>query len=101
MLKDILGRAFKAGQTVVYPGRHSSSLWLNVGQIIAVDPNGKGALVVRPTRSNRNVHVQDLTRVAIIPQASDYAAPVADIVFRAGERRDDATSVTPGTGLDV
>ena len=36
-MNDFLGRELKAGQRIVYPGRRSSSLWMNEGIIERVD----------------------------------------------------------------
>ena len=47
VLKDFLGKAFAVGQRIVYPGRASSSLWMNAAVIEAVDEDKK-ALVVKP-----------------------------------------------------
>lgn len=33
MLKDFLGREIQLGDMVVYPGRQSSSLWMNAGTV--------------------------------------------------------------------
>jgi hypothetical protein len=37
-MKDYFGREINRGDRVVYPGRRSSSLWMNDGTVIACDP---------------------------------------------------------------
>ena len=37
VLKDFMNREFKKGDVIVYPGRRSSSLWMNIGIVNAID----------------------------------------------------------------
>lgn len=41
---DFLGREFSPGQFIVYPGRRSSSLWMNLGYVVSVVPVEKYGL---------------------------------------------------------
>lgn len=34
MLTDVLGKEIKVGSKIVYPGRQSSCLWMNYGEVI-------------------------------------------------------------------
>jgi hypothetical protein len=96
MLKDFLGRAFVAGQTIVYPGRHSSSLWMNKAQVIAVNPGGKNDLVVRPDRAKRNVRLTELNRVVIVPDVKAIAH-----VLRTADAGANNISVSPNAGHSI
>jgi hypothetical protein len=58
-VKDFMGRVIRPGDTIVYPGRRSSSLWLNKAKVVEV--------------SERNLFVEvetnvfDLDRAAWVP----------------------------------
>lgn len=111
MLKDMFGRLLVAGQTVVYPNRHENDLWLVQAQVIAVDPNGKGDIMVRAKNARRNSRVSALRRVAIIdaphglvradvqPHTLRTAGEMPAEISHSREERPD--SLTPGTRLDV
>jgi len=47
MLTDVRGTEIKVGSTIIYPGRHSSSCWLTIGIVKAIDG---GRLKVRGTQ---------------------------------------------------
>lgn len=79
MVTDIRGKEIKVGNTVVYPGRKSSSLWMNIGEVVGVDENWKKwcygkDLTLRRLRvkiqtyagKSRNVWVSELSRVVVV-----------------------------------
>jgi len=35
-MKDLMGKEIKVGDFVAYAGRHSSSLWVNIGKVLKV-----------------------------------------------------------------
>lgn len=45
-MKDIVGATITVGQTIAYPGRKSSSLWMNVAIVDEIDET-EGRLKVR------------------------------------------------------
>lgn len=71
-MKDFLGKEFQVGQRIVYPGRASSSLWMNTGTIVAI--TAKNLKVKRialdwdnvPTGETKQVTVYCTDRVVIV-----------------------------------
>jgi len=39
-MKDFLGQDIKSGNTIVYPGRQGSRMWMNRAIVLEVLPNG-------------------------------------------------------------
>lgn len=56
-MKDFLNQTFAVGDTVVYPGRRGSSLWMNRATVIDIRANS-----IRVQRVNDNV-IKTLNRV--------------------------------------
>lgn len=72
MPDDIRGRAIKVGDTVAYPGRHSSSLWMNLGTVVAIHTevfkwsgNPKETLRVK-NGAGRVVTVRKISNVVVV-----------------------------------
>lgn len=62
LMHDFLGQPIKAGQTVVYPGRQGSRMWMNQAIVMELLDNG-----VRVQRSDGGVRVlKCLDRVVVI-----------------------------------
>jgi len=78
---DFLGREIKAGDTVVYPVRRGSSMWLNkllVTQVASdgVDRDGQPLLHVAGTNSfGRRITVKNLTNCVVVEPIAD---PLSD-----------------------
>lgn len=72
MFHDCRGREILIGNTVVYPGRRGSGLWLNEGTVVDILPALSQIAVQRVERSvgetklGRTVYVSDLSRVAVV-----------------------------------
>lgn len=85
MVNDIRGKEIKVGSTICYPGRQSSSLWMNIGEVVEIDENwkkwcyGKDLTLRRlkvkvPSHSYyqpvegkfRNVWITELNRVVVV-----------------------------------
>jgi hypothetical protein len=74
-IKDCRGVTINAGDTIVYPGRRGSNLWLSSGvvQTSGVDiPFGK-SIMVRRSDTNRLVEIFETGRVAVVQLASGPA----------------------------
>lgn len=72
-MKDCRGREISIGATIVYPGRASSHLWMNVGQVVGIDDAQRGyrnALVpvlrVRREKDSKLVTLSEIFRVAVV-----------------------------------
>lgn len=90
--KDCLGRPLKAGQVVTYPGRASSTLWVNSGVVEEVGVNEKGQPYIavsvgmetfdytrhRFMQAPRKVRVYHLGRVTITDLSADAYASWCD-----------------------
>jgi hypothetical protein len=80
ILKDWRGTAITAGSIIVYPGRHSSSLWMTEATVLSVTerPTYRGperVLVVLPSRTQgytptnwkpRKVTITAIDRVTVV-----------------------------------
>jgi hypothetical protein len=67
-MKDFLGRSFKLGDYIVYPGRRGSYLWTNLGVVVGL--NSDGHPKVRSITSNWsgvNISVSTRTSLLIVP----------------------------------
>ena len=88
MVKDMLGRNIKKGDYIAYPGRRSSSLWLNYGKVVGFNRNPikgvYGLQLIDPTlkvmtspidhwgdkRTSRVVEVIQTDRVVVLDKAT-------------------------------
>lgn len=75
-MKDCRGREIHIGSVIVYPGRASSSLWLNVGKVVGIDDARRGyrqelvpILRVRRSKDDKLVTLSELYRVAVVEAA--------------------------------
>jgi hypothetical protein len=74
---DFLGREIKAGDTIVYPVRRGSSMWLNrllVTQVASdgVDRDGQPLLHVAGTNSfGRRITVKNLTNCVVVEPVAE------------------------------
>jgi len=71
-MKDFLGKEFKVGQTIVYPVRYSSSMYMHKAVITAIGDHSLAAIYHRkPWREeefipSRKVTIYRLDRVTIV-----------------------------------
>lgn len=73
-MKDFLDREIHVGDTVVYPGRASSSVWMNVAQVLEVNEVAK-TLRVRRTKArcgtvHRDSILASIDRVVVVEPVS-------------------------------
>lgn len=61
---DYLGQAINVGNTIVYPGRQGSRMWMNNALVIELRPNG--VKVQRPDGGIRTLTCLD--RVVVVHQ---------------------------------
>jgi hypothetical protein len=79
-VKDFMGRVIRPGDTIVYPGRRSSSLWLNKAKVVEVSERNlfvnvetnrfdadKGEWVAVTRRSR----IEAIERVVVVPPAEE------------------------------
>ena len=66
MAVDFMGRSVKAGDTVVYPVRRGSSMWLNKLRVTQVDESGVQPKLVGFNPAGRRVQVQSLDNVVVV-----------------------------------
>jgi hypothetical protein len=71
MPKDYLGQVIETGDTIVYPGRQGSSMWLNTAEVLAISwaeaegPKVKYTLSI--VRSDgRRAQITQLNRVIVV-----------------------------------
>lgn len=65
--KDFLGQEIKAGDTIVYPGRQGSKLWMNRAKVLTVDPQGLDDWRVKVQLPNNAIRVvKCVERVVVI-----------------------------------
>lgn len=86
--KDFFGNVIKVGDCIVYPGRQGSSMWMNVGTVIAIGSKpvnmskmtSKPVLQVKRVQHNLNnefigfkdVEVEILNRVICLGRGYGY-----------------------------
>jgi len=65
MIKDILGVELKVGDTIAYPGRRRSSMWMNIGTIhcFGKDWNNRFTITVKISKTKKSVTLYRLDRV--------------------------------------
>ena len=63
MHKDFLGQPIRGGNTVVYPGRQGSRLWMNQAIVLEVNENG---IKVQRTKDGDIRTLKCLDRVVVI-----------------------------------
>jgi len=68
MVTDYAGHEIKAGQTVVYPVRRGSSMWLSEIKVTQVIP-GLAPTITGFNSTGRRVTVQNLGNVVIIDRS--------------------------------
>ncbi len=99
-MKDWRGTLIERGSIIVYPGRHSSSLWMTEGRVIDITsqkPSWSGSrsipvLLVQPLRNRggingapcRKVRLTSIDRVTVVssPDVLDGANTLADTYAR-------------------
>ena len=66
-MKDFLGQTIKPGNTVVYPGRQASRMWMNRATVLELLDNG-----IRVQRDDGGVRVlKCMDRVTVIHQIGE------------------------------
>ncbi len=63
IVKDYLGKEIHAEDTIVYPGREGSNLWLSAGTVEHIHPDGFLDVI---TQSGRRVKLVRTDRVAVV-----------------------------------
>lgn len=67
-MKDWRGTKIKVGQTVVYPSRQGSSLWMTEGVVVEVNPNGYDDRRVGVTKKGgTRISYPALQRLTVLP----------------------------------
>lgn len=72
MPKDFLGKPIAGGDTIVYPGRHASSLWMNKATVLSVSapkvkPNGAITYTLSVLRSDgRKAQIKNIQNVVVV-----------------------------------
>ena len=71
MPKDFLGNVIEQGDTIVYPGRQGSSMWLNKAEVLSVswaESTGPGVkYTLSIVRSDgRRAQITKLNRVVVV-----------------------------------
>lgn len=69
MVTDYAGHEIKAGQTIVYPVRRGSAMWLSEIKVTLVNP-GTAPTVSGFNSEGRRVTVKNLLNVVIITKAA-------------------------------
>lgn len=69
-IKDCRGVTINIGDTIVYPGRKGSSLWLSEGVVQIPTYENQHSLTVKRSQSGRTVEIFETGRVAVVAQAS-------------------------------
>ena len=67
-MKDFLGREIKAGDTVIYPVRRGSRLWMNRMTVVSADGNRLAGVNLEGRRISLS-HVANVT-VVQLPEVS-------------------------------
>lgn len=70
VIHDCRGIEIGVGDTIVYPGRRGSSLWLSTGVVMEPNFPSQRTLIVRRTDSGRQVEIFETARVAVVASAS-------------------------------
>ncbi len=73
MVNDYAGHEIKAGQTIVYPVRRGSAMWLSEIKVTLVVP-GSAPSVAGFNSEGRRVTVKNLKNVIIISKATQPTA---------------------------
>lgn len=73
-MKDFLGKTIDVGDTIVYPGRQSSSLWMNKAEVTEVGPNYLTVMVERKNYrgqvvGHRKSKISSVNRVTVVAKA--------------------------------
>ena len=68
---DFLGREIKAGDTVVYPVRRGSSMWLNKLTLAHADADGACGY----NNAGHRVFIKNLKNVVVVSPADPAAGP--------------------------
>lgn len=64
--RDFIGREIKAGDTIAYPVRRGSEMWLNKLSVQQVSPGIKGPQVGGLNSKGRRVTVTNLGNVVVV-----------------------------------
>jgi len=76
MSRDFLGRAIAAGNTVVYPVRRGSSMWLNKLAVTQVDDDH----ITGYNSDGRRITVKNLNNCVVVePLPTETAGELADL----------------------
>jgi glutamate synthase domain-containing protein 3 len=62
-VKDFLGKHIQQGDTIVYPGRASSALWMNKATVLEVLVSGK---VVARTNEGKRVTLSNTKNIVVV-----------------------------------
>lgn len=65
-IHDCRGIEIGVGDTIVYPGRRGSSLWLSEGVVLEPVYPSQRTLTVRRTSTGRQVEIFETGRVAVV-----------------------------------
>lgn len=67
---DFLGQEIKPGDTVVYPGRQGSRMWMNQAQVLSVDQTDRGwGVKVQRTDGIRTLSCVD--RIVVVSRSAE------------------------------
>lgn len=65
-LVDFRGTAIRPGDTIVYPGRRGSALWLSEGVVLEPAIPGQRSLTVKRAKTGRTVEIFETGRCAVV-----------------------------------
>jgi hypothetical protein len=63
---DYLGNVIKAGDTVVYPVRRGSSMWLNKLNVLAVQDTPRGTCLSGTNDTGRRISIYNLSNCVVV-----------------------------------
>ncbi len=63
---DFLDKPIRGGDTIVYPVRRGSQMWLNTLQVEAVRETGKGKFVSGSNAAGRRVTIHNLKNCIVV-----------------------------------
>jgi hypothetical protein len=64
--RDFIGREIKAGDTIVYPVRRGSSMWLNRLEVQQVSQGPKGPQVAGTNSKGRRITISNIDNAVVV-----------------------------------
>lgn len=86
--RDILGQAFRVGDVITYPCRHSSSLWITIAVVLGLPETSRDSLLVIKPRKGRTTRISNFRKVTILDTAQKEIAVENGIVIDRCDMKD-------------